>query len=146
MEQSKDTKNDFLIFKLNEKLKSGAEYTLNIPFKGELKSTLAGYYRSRYTERETNETKLVVDNIYVEYIILLCRKVQKRTRHQIHFIFNANFQFRWLGVTQFEPSSARLAFPCFDEPEMKAKFTVRLGHEEKYSSISNMPVVKTTPM
>ena len=32
-----------------------------------------------------------------------------------------------MAMSQMEPVSARRAFPCFDEPNMKAKFTLTIG-------------------
>ncbi|BFF91848.1 aminopeptidase N [Drosophila madeirensis] len=54
-------------------------------------------------------------------------------------------QTRWLSITQFEPASARAAFPCFDEPGYKAPFVVTLGFNKKYTGLSNMPVKETKP-
>uniref|UniRef100_A0A7N8XX13 Aminopeptidase n=1 Tax=Mastacembelus armatus TaxID=205130 RepID=A0A7N8XX13_9TELE len=50
---------------------------------------------------------------------------------------------RTLASTHFEPTSARMAFPCFDEPTFKANFSVRIRRSPEYISLSNMPVVKT---
>uniref|UniRef100_A0AAQ5ZU82 Aminopeptidase n=1 Tax=Amphiprion ocellaris TaxID=80972 RepID=A0AAQ5ZU82_AMPOC len=47
---------------------------------------------------------------------------------------------RTLASTHFEPTSARMAFPCFDEPNFKANFSVRIRRSQEYISLSNMPV------
>jgi len=45
-----------------------------------------------------------------------------------------------MAVTQFEAPYARMAFPCFDEPDKKAAFEVSLVVGEGLQGISNMPV------
>ncbi|KAI4707061.1 hypothetical protein J4E89_008396 [Alternaria sp. Ai002NY15] len=46
----------------------------------------------------------------------------------------------YMATTQMEPTDARRAFPCFDEPALKAKFTVTLIADEKMTCLSNMDV------
>lgn len=58
-----------------------------------------------------------------------------RTAYQM-----ADGQLRWLATTQFGTVDARHAFPCLDEPALRATFVVRITHGSGYSAISNMPV------
>ncbi|KRX63712.1 Aminopeptidase N [Trichinella sp. T9] len=50
---------------------------------------------------------------------------------------------RWILVTQFEPTDARRALPCFDEPEFKSVFTLTVIHPVNSTALSNMPAVYT---
>ncbi|KAJ9157741.1 Aminopeptidase [Pleurostoma richardsiae] len=49
-----------------------------------------------------------------------------------------------LATTQMEPTDARRAFPCFDEPSLKAKFTVTLVADKHLTCLSNMDVASET--
>uniref|UniRef100_A0A4W3JV94 Aminopeptidase n=1 Tax=Callorhinchus milii TaxID=7868 RepID=A0A4W3JV94_CALMI len=53
---------------------------------------------------------------------------------------------RLLASTHFEPTSARMAFPCFDEPSFKANFSVKIRRGSQYIALSNMPMVKSFPI
>ncbi|XP_076006764.1 endoplasmic reticulum aminopeptidase 2 [Genypterus blacodes] len=50
---------------------------------------------------------------------------------------------RTLASTQFESTSARTAFPCFDEPSFKANYTIWIRRSPEYISLSNMPIERT---
>lgn len=47
---------------------------------------------------------------------------------------------RYIATTQLGMTEARHAFPCFDEPELRANFTIRIRHGSNYHALSNMPI------
>uniref|UniRef100_A0A7M4EC01 Aminopeptidase n=1 Tax=Crocodylus porosus TaxID=8502 RepID=A0A7M4EC01_CROPO len=53
---------------------------------------------------------------------------------------------RIIATTDFEPTSARMAFPCFDEPSFKANFSIKIRREKQHIALSNMPKIKTTEL
>ncbi|KAM3940520.1 glutamyl aminopeptidase [Leptodactylus fuscus] len=48
-----------------------------------------------------------------------------------------------IAATDHEPTDARKSFPCFDEPNKKATYTITIIHTSDYNALSNMPVEKS---
>jgi puromycin-sensitive aminopeptidase len=51
-----------------------------------------------------------------------------------------------IATTHFEPTDARRAFPCFDEPDKKAVFSITVDVPEGLSSFSNWSVESEEPL
>ena len=60
-------------------------------------------------------------------------------------IFRQQDRERWYVYTQFEPVDARRAFPCFDEPDLKATWRLTLVVPARLKAVSNMPVEGERP-
>ncbi|KAL5020171.1 hypothetical protein ScPMuIL_003063 [Solemya velum] len=52
---------------------------------------------------------------------------------------------RYLATTHFQPTEARAAFPCFDEPDLKANFSLSMVRDKDYISLFNMPLASSEP-
>ncbi len=50
-----------------------------------------------------------------------------------------------IATTQMESTDARRAFPCWDEPELKATFEITLVVDDALAAFSNGPAVEETP-
>lgn len=53
---------------------------------------------------------------------------------------------REIVSTQFEPTDARNAFPCFDEPSFKAIWVITVQTESRNTILSNTKADTTTPL
>ncbi|KAK0169462.1 hypothetical protein PV328_012015, partial [Microctonus aethiopoides] len=60
-----------------------------------------------------------------------------RTRHD-----TKNGDNGWIASTHFEPIAARQVFPCWDEPALRANFTISIEHSDKYIALSNMHIAR----
>ncbi|WUR03657.1 endoplasmic reticulum aminopeptidase 1 [Vairimorpha necatrix] len=57
-------------------------------------------------------------------------------------IYKSSYNGKPLYSTQFEPTSARKAFPCFDQPDMKATFSITIKAPENHTVLSNSSLDK----
>ncbi|XP_063963335.1 aminopeptidase N-like [Lytechinus pictus] len=79
---------------------------------------------------------LEADSDYVLYIEYL-----GQLRAGLSGFYRSSYQegneIRWLATTQMQPTSARQALPCFDEPDFKAVFRTEIEHRDDMVALSN---------
>ena len=68
-----------------------------------------------------------------------------RLRNDLRGLYVSKTARRAYAVTQFEGTYARMAFPCFDEPEYKATFELSVVIDEGDTAISNGRIASDTP-
>ncbi|XP_006158456.1 aminopeptidase Q [Tupaia chinensis] len=105
-----------------------------------------------------------VDDVWftldTQYLVLeLGEALRPRSRYELRLSFSGQLyqdtregpflnvytdqgERRVLLASQLEPTFARNVFPCFDEPALKATFTITLIHHPHYVALSNMPVLR----
>jgi aminopeptidase N len=108
---SYDVKKQRVTIDFPSEISASDNAVLDIKFQGTINNDMAGFYRSKYQPTVTPAASVP--------------KVD-----EFHYMFS----------TQFESSDARRAFPCFDEPNLKATFDVELELPEDQVALSNMPV------
>ena len=66
-----------------------------------------------------------------------------RLREDLRGLYAASSGGRPYAFTQLEAAEARRFFPCFDEPAMKARFTIELETRAELATVSNAPIART---
>lgn len=89
--------------------------TVTIEFQGILNHDMAGFYRSQYKPAAPAAASVPRDD-----------------------------EWHYMLSTQFESTDARRAFPCLDEPNLKATFDFSIEIPDDLVALSNMPVKSTT--
>lgn len=78
---------------------------------------------------ENNQVLLKFAGSYQDSVNGLYKDKYHNNKIQEHFV-----------ATQFEPTYARMGFPCFDEPQLKAEFDVMIIHPKDFTAVSNSPI------
>ena len=116
-DSSLDKPNERTTIKLSDELPTG-DVVIAIEFTGTMNSAMEGFYRSRYQPTEGTKPAASVAK-----------------EGDYHYMFS----------TQFEACDARRAFPCFDEPNLKASFEFEIEIPDDQVALSNMPEKNTIP-
>ncbi|XP_024085404.1 endoplasmic reticulum aminopeptidase 1-like isoform X2 [Cimex lectularius] len=93
-----------------------------------------------YLEMKDKFRKKVNYTIVMRFTTRLSREMEG---FYISSYTNKDGEKRYLATTHFEPTYARSAFPCFDEPQFKAKFKMSIFRDRFHISLFNMPIINT---
>ena len=116
----------YFVVKLYSELEIGPA-ELHITWAGPLVSTLVGINKVTYTD--SGQSKYI---IATKFEAGIRNDSSKSVGHLCELIPNP----------VCEPTYAREAFPCFDEPAMKAEFDLVMYHEKSHRALWNMPIAK----
>ncbi|TGZ57970.1 hypothetical protein DBV15_11667 [Temnothorax longispinosus] len=87
---------------------------------------------------------------YIYFTLIVFHKVteyfkSQRIKHKIVYIFDINskeygIKHRWIVVTNLWPIGARRLFPCWDNPEFQANFTINIKHSQSYKVLETVVI------
>jgi puromycin-sensitive aminopeptidase len=97
-------------------------------------------------DREKDRVKLVFENEIKPGVVYLRLDFKGTINDQMVGFYRSTYEVdgekRTMALTQFEDSDARLAFPCWDEPAIKATFKLTFRIPKSLEVVSNTPVAK----
>ncbi len=97
------------------------------------------------TDEKAEMATLTVPNALLAGPATIHIKFSGILNSQLRGFYLSKSKTRNYAVTQFEATDARRAFPCFDEPAMKATFDLTAVVDKGDTAISNAKIVSDTP-
>jgi len=93
-------------------------------------------------EPETERARLALDGRLDPGAWVLCMRFRGTLNEKLAGFYQSTFtddagEDHKVAVTQFEATHARKAFPCWDEPELKAVFSITLVVADGLTAVSN---------
>ncbi|XP_006820336.1 aminopeptidase N-like [Saccoglossus kowalevskii] len=83
-----------------------------------------------------------------EIYMVMIRYIGELREYDLYGFYRSQYIYqdetRFIAVTCFQPTGARNAFPCLDEPQLKATFDISITHRPNRKALSCMPVSMTT--
>lgn len=138
MESDEETQTVTLTFPPNTITRKTKKARLDIEFNGIISDKLRGLYRSTYsTVPKSASASEEKDEEEEEGGRSNKKKERDSNQDKTPGDADPNHGYKYYATTQFEAIDARRAFPCFDEPALKATFSVSLIADERLIALSN---------
>ncbi|XP_013142033.1 PREDICTED: membrane alanyl aminopeptidase-like [Papilio polytes] len=114
----------------SEDLKFSAE---NITITGGTSNSVKDVqFEEKYTFALINLENELQTNVEYNLKIVYVGPIRKDLKGFYRNYYYDNGVKKWLGATQFEPTHGRKVIPCFDEPALKAVFTLTIDRPASY--------------
>ncbi|AYV78975.1 MAG: hypothetical protein Edafosvirus65_1, partial [Edafosvirus sp.] len=94
--------------------------------------------------KETEQIKFQFDYMITPGVYLLVIMYNALLTEKLLGFYKCNYEKTTILATQFEPTHCRCALPCWDEPGIKAKFTVNLIIPKNKIGLSNTQQIEET--
>ncbi len=94
--------------------------------------------KNEYLEIKTSKKIKGDAKIFIDFVGILNDRLVGFYRSQYK---DRQGKTKFLATTQFEAADARRAFPCWDEPAVKATFDISIIAEKNHTAISNTNVI-----
>jgi tricorn protease interacting factor F2/3 len=92
----------------------------------------------KYNINTEKEEITILENIHGQVTVKL--EFEGKINKNLKGFYLAKSKNKKIYTTDFEPTQARWAFPCIDDPFYKARFSISVLINKHLSAISNMPV------